>query len=71
MLLGAPPVDPLCATLTLGARGGLVIPAGIRRALAIEAGGVLVAEATADGLLLRPVETFDGGPSHMRCRRTH
>ena len=54
-------LDPLHATLTLSARGALVLPAALRRALAIEAGGELVAEATPDGLLLRPLLAFAPG----------
>jgi hypothetical protein len=59
VVLGACAFDPLRATLTLSPRGGLVIPVELRRALAIEAGGALVVEATADGLLLRPFVAFE------------
>ena len=58
VILGSCCFDPLRATLTLGARGALTIPSALRRALAIEDGGELVAEATPNGLLLRPVFTF-------------
>jgi bifunctional DNA-binding transcriptional regulator/antitoxin component of YhaV-PrlF toxin-antitoxin module len=58
VILGAGRFDPLRATLVLGVRGGLTIPAELRRALAIEGGGELVAEATPQGLLLRPVYAF-------------
>lgn len=58
VVFGAHAFQPLRATLTLNARGGLTIPADVRRALAIEAGGALIAEATAEGLLLRPALTF-------------
>jgi bifunctional DNA-binding transcriptional regulator/antitoxin component of YhaV-PrlF toxin-antitoxin module len=58
VILGARRFDPLRATLKLSARGALTIPAKLRRALAIEDGGELVAEATPHGLLLRPVFAF-------------
>lgn len=58
VILGARPFDPLRATLSLSVRGTLRIPAELRRALAIEDGGELVAEATPHGLLLRPVFAF-------------
>ena len=59
VILGAGRFDPLRATLVLNVRGGLTIPAELRRALAIEGGGELVVEATPQGLLLRPVYAFD------------
>ncbi|MEO8484710.1 MAG: AbrB/MazE/SpoVT family DNA-binding domain-containing protein [Betaproteobacteria bacterium] len=65
VVLAACRADPLRAMLKLSARGTLNIPVCIRRALAIEEGGALVAEATPDGLLLRPAWTsmIDGvGP---------
>ena len=58
VILGAGRFDPLRATLLLSVRGGLTIPAELRRALAIEEGGELIAEATPHGLLLRPVFAF-------------
>jgi len=58
VILGAGRFDPLRATLVLSVRGGLKIPVELRRALAIEEGGELVAEATPQGLLLRPVFAF-------------
>jgi len=58
VVLGAPSLQPLRATLRLNLRGGLTIPANLRRALAIDAGGALIAEATSEGLLLRPALTF-------------
>lgn len=58
VVLGAPSIQPLRATLRLNLRGGLTIPANLRRALAIDGGGALIAEATSEGLLLRPALTF-------------
>ena len=76
VILGSRCLDPLRATLTLGARGALTIPSKLRRALAIEDGGELVAEATPQGLLLRPVFTFavensesDDGAATFLARR--
>lgn len=45
-------------------RGGMRLPAALRRILGMKEGGQLVAEVTADGLLLRPlapasVEIYD------------
>lgn len=58
VILGAGRIDPLRTTLVLSVRGRLTIPAELRRALAIEEGGELIAEATPQGLLLRPVLAF-------------
>ncbi len=40
--------------ITMNARGVITLPAKLRRALGLEAGEVLVAETTPDGILLRP-----------------
>jgi bifunctional DNA-binding transcriptional regulator/antitoxin component of YhaV-PrlF toxin-antitoxin module len=47
-------IDPLRAVLVITARGGLTIPAAMRRALALDPGGRLLAETTPEGVLLRP-----------------
>ena len=54
MMLPAASIDPLRAVLVLTARGGLTIPAAMRRSLALDPGGRLLAETTPDGVLLRP-----------------
>ena len=54
------------ATLRLNSRGALTIPADIRRALALESGGSLIAEATPEGLLLRPALLFPLDDSDAR-----
>ena len=59
VVLGVLDLGPLSTTLTLGSRGTLTLPAGIRRALAIEAGGKVLVEVTSDGVLLRPVVAFE------------
>jgi antitoxin PrlF len=41
-------------TVTVTSRGVVTLPAGIRRALGIKADDMLIAETTAEGLLLRP-----------------
>ena len=42
------------ATVKVGKRGTVVIPAGIRRKYRLEEGSLLVAEARDEGVLLRP-----------------
>ena len=44
----------LQATSKVGKRGAVVIPAPLRRLYGIEDGSLLIAEATAQGILLRP-----------------
>ena len=56
--LGTAALDPLRATIAINVRGGLTIPARLRRALALEPGGRLIVEATPEGVLLRPAITF-------------
>jgi len=46
------------ATLTLTERGVITLPAKLRRALGLSANDQLIAEATPDGLLLRPAVTL-------------
>lgn len=45
-------------TLRVGKRGVVVIPASLRRAFRLNEGSVLVAEARAEGILLRPAAVF-------------
>jgi antitoxin PrlF len=45
------------ATLTVTDRGTITLPAKLRRRLGIKADDQLIAEATAEGLLLRPAMT--------------
>ena len=45
-------------TLTVTDRGTLTLPAELRRQLGIKAGDQLIAEATAEGLLLHPAMTL-------------
>lgn len=42
------------ATITMGRRGAITIPAGLRRRYALEQDDLLMIEATSEGLLLRP-----------------
>ena len=46
------------ATVTMTSRGVVTLPAKIRKALGLKADDELIAEATADGLLLRPAVTL-------------
>lgn len=57
-MLHAASIDPMRATIAIGARGNLTIPARLRRALALEPGGRMIAELTPEGVLLRPAITF-------------
>ena len=45
-------------TTKVGKRGTVVIPAGLRRKYGFEEGSVVIAEARAEGVLLRPVVTL-------------
>jgi AbrB family looped-hinge helix DNA binding protein len=45
-------------TLTLTSRGVVTLPAKLRRALGLKADDQLIAEATPEGLLLRPAVTL-------------
>lgn len=44
----------MASRVTVNDRGVITIPASMRRALGLEAGGDLIIEQTADGILLRP-----------------
>jgi AbrB family looped-hinge helix DNA binding protein len=46
------------ATVTLTSRGVVTLPAKLRKALGLKADDELIAETTADGLLLRPAVTL-------------
>ena len=46
------------ATLTVTSRGVVTLPAKLRKALGIKADDQLIAEATPEGLLLRPAVTL-------------
>ena len=45
-------------TLTVSSRGVVTLPAKLRQALGINANDHVIAEATADGILLRPTVTL-------------
>jgi AbrB family looped-hinge helix DNA binding protein len=45
-------------TTKVGKRGTVVIPAGLRRKYGFEEGSLIIAEARAEGVLLRPVVTL-------------
>ena len=56
-LVPEPPPVPLSAAagrITVGKRGTVVVPAGLRRRYGIEEGALLIAEQREDGILLRP-----------------
>ncbi len=42
----------------VGKRGTIVIPVGLRRKYGLEEGSLVIAEARAEGVLLRPVATI-------------
>ena len=46
------------ATIKIGKRGTLVIPAGIRQTYGLEEGALISIESKPDGILLRPVITL-------------
>ena len=46
------------ATVTVSSRGVVTLPAALRKALGLKADDQLIAEATAEGLLLRPAVTL-------------
>jgi AbrB family looped-hinge helix DNA binding protein len=50
--------DNMKTTLTVTDRGTVTLPAKLRRALGIKADDQLIAEATSEGLLLRPAITL-------------
>lgn len=69
MMLPAASIDPLRAVLVLTARGGLTIPAAMRRSLALDPGGRLLAETTPDGVLLRSATHVPFDPLDPRQAR--
>jgi bifunctional DNA-binding transcriptional regulator/antitoxin component of YhaV-PrlF toxin-antitoxin module len=46
------------ATLTISERGVITLPAKLPQALGLKADDLLIAETTAEGLLLRPAVTL-------------
>ena len=48
----------LSATIKLGKRGTVVIPAGLRKRYGLQEGSQLIIEPLSDGVLLRPVVTL-------------
>ena len=46
------------ATLTITSRGVITLPAKLRQAMGLKADDQLIAETTAEGLLLRPAVTL-------------
>ena len=46
------------STVTVNRRGVVTLPAKLRHALGVKADDVLIAEATAEGILLRPAVTL-------------
>jgi hypothetical protein len=46
------------ATLTINSRGVVTLPAKLRQAMGLKADDLLIAETTAQGLLLRPAVTL-------------
>jgi len=45
-------------SIQLNQRGTLTLPKPLRKAIGMEKGGVVVAESTAEGILLKPSVTF-------------
>jgi AbrB family looped-hinge helix DNA binding protein len=48
----------ISATIKLGKRGTVVIPAGLRKRYGLQEGSQLIIEPLSDGVLLRPVVTL-------------
>ncbi len=48
----------MTTTIHVNARGSLTLPQGLRRNLGLEKGGVLMAELSDAGILLRPAVTY-------------
>jgi bifunctional DNA-binding transcriptional regulator/antitoxin component of YhaV-PrlF toxin-antitoxin module len=48
----------MTATIQINTRGNMTLPVHIRRALGIEKGGVVMAEAAQGGVLLRPAVAY-------------
>ena len=49
-------MQPLDETTKMGQRGAVIIPANLRKLFSLDAGSVLIATATQEGILLRPAE---------------
>lgn len=45
---------PKSATITIGKKGVVVIPASLRRRYGLEEGSLIIAEETEEGILIRP-----------------
>jgi antitoxin PrlF len=48
----------MSTTVSVNSRGGLTLPMRLRRAAGLAKGGMVTAELSANGLLLKPVVTF-------------
>ena len=48
----------MSTTIQLNGRGTLTLPKPLRKAIGLEKGGAVIAEATSEGILLRPSVTF-------------
>jgi AbrB family looped-hinge helix DNA binding protein len=48
----------MTATIQINKRGSLTLPKALRRRLGLEQGGVVMAEATDGGILLRPAVAY-------------
>jgi len=46
------------ATIQINKRGSLTLPKALRHSLGVDRGGMVVAETSASGILLRPSVTF-------------
>jgi bifunctional DNA-binding transcriptional regulator/antitoxin component of YhaV-PrlF toxin-antitoxin module len=46
------------ATIQINSRGTLTLPKALRRAMGLERGGMVVAETSAEGIVLRPGVAF-------------
>ena len=64
-ILASMALDPLRATVILNARGGLTLPRAMRRALALDPGGSMIAVLTPEGVLLRPALVFPMGRDRL------
>lgn len=48
----------MTATIQINSRGTLTLPKPMRKALGLDKGGLVVAEASAEGIVLRPSVAF-------------
>ena len=46
------------ATIQINSRGTLTLPKALRRAIGLDQGGMVVAETSGEGIVLRPSVTF-------------